>query len=242
MNITILTGAGISAESGIETFRSSDGLWCNHKVEEVATLEGFVANPKLVYDFYNQRRKQLLNPKVKPNVAHLALAELEHKMSDDNHQFLLITQNIDNLHAQSGSQNIISMHGELLKVRCQDCGNIYPWLIDCTSHSICPGCKSKSLRPHIVWFGEMPFGLDECYQALMQCDVFAAIGTSGLVYPAAGFAEIACQNGAKCVEINLEKTESNLFDEHYIGKASEQVPFWIRDLYENSLNGGKKNP
>ncbi|MDX1805164.1 MAG: NAD-dependent deacylase, partial [Alcanivorax sp.] len=190
-NIVILTGAGISAESGIQTFRAADGLWENHRVEDVATPEAFQRNPTLVQDFYNQRRRQLLDG-ITANAAHQALARLEQQWRHG--EVLVITQNIDNLHEQAGSRNLIHMHGELLKGRCQRCGGLVELQGDLTVDLPCPLCGSPGcLRPHVVWFGEMPLQMERIYQALSECSQFVSIGTSGNVYPAAGFPDVAEQ-------------------------------------------------
>jgi NAD-dependent deacetylase len=228
-SIVILTGAGISAESGLKTFRDSDGLWENHRIEDVATPEGFLHNPELVYEFYNQRRSQILNDGVKPNKAHLALAELEKQFRG---KFMLITQNVDNLHERAGSQNIIHMHGELLKVRCKYTESVYKWEQNLNKMNKCNCCGLEdSLRPHIVWFGEIPLQMAEISLALKQADLFISIGTSGQVYPAAGFVREARFSGAHTVELNLEpsKTQSH-FAEHHHGMASETVPSYIASL------------
>lgn len=219
----VLTGAGISAESGIKTFRDHNGLWENHRIEDVATPEAFSRNPALVQQFYNLRRAQLLSPAVQPNAAHLALAEFEKNFAGE---FLLVTQNVDNLHERAGSQNLRHMHGELLKARCNHCAGIVPWLADIELLSPCPRChRSGGLRPHIVWFGEMPLYMQEIYDALRQCDLFVSIGTSGHVYPAAGFVEQARNAGARTVELNLEPSAGHsFFDESYQGLASILIP------------------
>jgi NAD-dependent deacetylase len=221
--IVVLTGAGISAESGIQTFRDQNGLWENYKLEDVATLEGYQKNPQLVLDFYNQRRRDFCLGNKKPNAAHFALAELEEKFAGE---FLLVTQNIDNLHEQAGSKNVIHMHGELLKSRCPKSNQVIEWLGDLSSSDFCHCCQYPSpLRPHIVWFGEMPLGLDIIYQHLSQADLFIAIGTSGTVYPAAGFVEEAKSVGAFSIELNLNASEVHShFDKVIRGKASTLVP------------------
>ncbi|MCW8997033.1 MAG: NAD-dependent protein deacylase, partial [Psychromonas sp.] len=203
--IVVLTGAGISAESGIKTFRSADGLWENYPVEDVATPEGYERNPELVLDFYNQRRRELFLKQIAPNAAHYALAELEAKFDG---KLLLVTQNIDNLHEKAGSKNIIHMHGELLKARCPKSDNVIAWQGDLLSSDMCNCCQpAVPLRPHIVWFGEMPQSLDIIYTCLADADLFIAIGTSGKVYPAAGFVEQANNAGADSIEINLDSSE-----------------------------------
>lgn len=227
--IVVLTGAGISAESGIRTFRAADGLWENHPIEEVASPAGFRRNPQLVQQFYNDRRAQLQSEMVNPNAAHFALAHLEEQLGD---HFLLVTQNVDNLHERAGSKRLIHMHGELLKVRCLTSGMIFDWKNAVTEESLCPCCQQKgSLRPHIVWFGEMPLEMERIYQALEEADLFLSIGTSGNVYPAAGFVEVAKMVGAHSVELNLEPTQgATLFDEAYYGPASEIVPQYCNKI------------
>lgn len=218
--IVVLTGSGISAESGIRTFRGQDGLWENHRLEDVATPEAFARHPDLVDRFYNERRRQLLDPAIQPNAAHRALAKFE---SEWPGQFLLITQNVDNLHARAGSKNIRHMHGELLKIRHLKTGEVRDCDFD-LSRSATP-----DWRPHIVWFGEMPFHMDELYAAVAQCDLFVAIGTSGLVYPAAGFAAHA--ERAYRIEINLEDTPvSPLFHESRRGPATREVPRLLDEI------------
>lgn len=228
-NIVILTGAGISAESGIETFRASDGLWEGHNVEEVATPQGFARNPALVQQFYNARRAQLNSGSVDPNPAHVALAELEAGFSGE---FLLVTQNVDNLHERSGSKNLIHMHGELNKIRCTQCLEVSEHMTDLHVDGQCGQCGSAgTLRPDIVWFGEMPMLMEEIYQELEYCDLFISIGTSGHVYPAAGFVETAKSRGAHTVELNLERSLVNHhFDESINGPASKIVPAYIERL------------
>lgn len=226
--IVILTGAGISAESGIQTFRASDGLWENHRIDDVATPEGFGRNPELVQRFYNERRKKLFEPDLQPNAAHFALAKLEQKLGEN---LLLVTQNVDNLHERAGSKNLIHMHGELLKVRCTHSGQIYDWARDVTDSDRCQCCKiPRKLRPHIVWFGEMPLEMERIYTALNECDYFIAIGTSGNVYPAAGFVqEVPFE--AETIELNLEPSKvRTYFKQAHYGKASEIVPEFVENL------------
>ncbi len=229
--VVVLTGAGISAESGIETFRASTGLWENHKVDDVATPEGFMRNPELVQRFYNARRARLFDADVQPNAAHLALAELEEKLGDN---FLLVTQNVDNLHERAGSKRVVHMHGELLKVRCVRKGTVYDWQEDITDESLCQCCQPpQKLRPHIVWFGEMPLQMNRIEDALWECDYFISIGTSGNVYPAAGFVNIADRAGAVTVELNLEPSEKHSsFHSSQQGKATEIVPKFVRELLD----------
>ncbi|WP_299996528.1 Sir2 family NAD+-dependent deacetylase [uncultured Cedecea sp.] len=227
--IVVLTGAGISAESGIRTFRAADGLWEESRVEDVATPEGFQRDPQRVQEFYNARRRQLQQPDIQPNAAHLALAKLESVLGEN---FLLVTQNIDNLHERAGNKRIIHMHGELLKVRCVRSRQVVSWQEDITPADRCHCCQiSEVLRPHVVWFGEMPLGMDEIYHAISEADYFIAIGTSGHVYPAAGFVHEARLQGAHTVELNLEPSlvESEFEEKHY-GLASQEVPDYIYKL------------
>lgn len=240
-NIVILTGAGISAESGIKTFRASDGLWEDHRVEDVATPEAFARDPALVHSFYNQRRSGLLSPEIKPNAAHLALAKLEAKWGDHNGgAVLVITQNIDDLHERAGSKNLIHMHGELLKMFCGACasihGNEYTDKHDISGDMddtlICSTCnRTGTMRPDIVWFGEMPYQMDKSIAALRNCDLFISIGTSGNVYPAAGFIREAEYAGAVTAEINLEPSQNaTAFQIGEYGMASEKVPEFVTTL------------
>ncbi|QKJ86796.1 NAD-dependent protein deacylase [Paramixta manurensis] len=227
--VVVLTGAGISAESGIRTFRAEDGLWEEHRVEDVATPEGFARDPAQVQAFYNARRRQLTQTDVHPNAAHQALSEMESVLGDN---FLLVTQNIDNLHERAGSERVLHMHGELLKVRCSVSGQVLEWSGDVNPEDRCHCCQFPApLRPHVVWFGEMPLGMDEIYQALAQADYFIAIGTSGHVYPAAGFVHEAKLQGAHTVELNLEPSQvgSEFAEKHY-GLASEVVPKYVKSF------------
>lgn len=228
-NIVILTGAGISAESGIRTFRAADGLWEEHKIEDVATPEAFDRDPDLVQKFYNLRRQPLLDKTVVPNEAHYALAKLAQEFSG---KLMLITQNIDNLHEQAGSKNVVHMHGEVLKMRCKNTGEVFVCERALLSSDCCDCCQQAgNLRPHIVWFGEMPLYMDEIYQALAHCDLFVAIGTSGNVYPAAGFVQMANQAGADSLEINLEQSMvANEFSQAIYDKASVAVPSWVNQM------------
>ncbi len=223
--IVILTGAGISAESGLRTFRAADGLWEDHRVEDVATPEAFGRNPELVYRFYNERRRSLAA--VQLNAAHLALARLEKEWPGE---LLLVTQNVDDLHDRAGSRNLLHMHGELLKGRCLGCGAVADWPDDMDGHSRCPTCTRGLVRPHIVWFGELPLGLERIYAALECCNLFVAIGTSGHVYPAAGFVE-AVGPRARTVELNLEPSRVvDAFQEHRVGRATDLVPALVAEL------------
>ncbi len=227
-SIVVLTGAGISAESGIRTFRATDGLWEDHRIESVATPEAFQRDPALVQRFYNARRQQLLDG-IEPNAAHRALAEFEQRF---NGEFTLVTQNIDDLHERAGSRNLLHMHGELLKSRCVNSGQCFPCNTDLTTASVCPCCgMAGNLRPHIVWFGEMPLYMNEIEQALSRCDLFISIGTSGNVYPAAGFFQLAKTYGASTVELNLESSiQGSLFDCQHYGPATTVVPAFLRSL------------
>jgi NAD-dependent deacetylase len=229
-NIVILTGAGISAESGVPTFRASDGLWCGHRVEDVATPEGFRANPDLVQDFYNQRRRQLRE--VEPNAAHHALARLA---AEWPHEVLLVTQNVDDLHDRAvvPAENfeLIHMHGELLKARCTRTEQVCTWREDILPDTVSPFDADATLRPHIVWFGEMPLQMERIEQALYDCGLFISIGTSGNVYPAAGFVSAARRAGSHTVELNLEPSlGQNLFAEHHYGPATQVVPQFVENL------------
>lgn len=230
-SIVILTGAGISAESGLKTFRDSNGLWEGHRPEEVATPEAFAANPDMVHRFYNQRRAQL--SEVEPNAAHLALADLEKHLGDN---FLLVTQNVDDLHERAGNTRVLHMHGELGKKRCAHCSVTSPCETDLTTSDVCENCeRSGGLRPDIVWFGEIPYHLDRISQALAAAELFVAIGTSGVVYPAAQFVSTARQHRAQTVEINLEAAaNSDIFDESILGPATEMVPPFVEDLVTES--------
>lgn len=226
--IVILTGAGISAESGIRTFRASDGLWEDHRIEDVATPEAFARNPALVQRFYNMRA-QLQEPQIQANAAHFALAKLEQTYPGE---VLLVTQNVDNLHERAGSRQLIHMHGELLSMFCIYSGQRFAITEDIGHTQTCHCCgKSGSLRPDIVWFGEMPYQMDRIYAALENCTLFLSIGTSGHVYPAAGFVQQARMAGAHTVEINLEPTQTqSAFHEHHYGPASSKVPEFVAQL------------
>lgn len=229
INVVVLTGAGISAESGIQTFRSADGLWEEHRVEDVATPEGFARDPQLVQRFYNERRRQLQQENIQPNAAHYALAKLEQVLGD---RFLLVTQNIDNLHERAGSKRVVHMHGELLKVRCNWSNQVLEWKGDLSVEERCHCCQfPQPLRPHIVWFGEMPFEMDRIYQALGEATLFISIGTSGHVYPAAGFVHEARLQGAHTVQLNLEPSQvESEFEERHYGLASKVVSEYVDDL------------
>ncbi|QUM89283.1 NAD-dependent protein deacylase [Moritella sp. 36] len=227
-NIVILTGSGISAESGIETFRASDGLWAKHHIDDIATLDGYRRDPELVYSFYNQRFNQLSLPSIQPNDAHIALAELQKSYSGN---VSIITQNIDNLHERGGAENVIHMHGELIKARCEKTHKLFPYK-QLNKTLKCPCCKEAgNLRPHVVWFNEMPLFMNDIYKTLSTADLFIAIGTSGSVYPAADFVNEAHKACAHTIEINLDSTHiSDNFQEHRIGKATDEVRELVDEL------------
>jgi NAD-dependent deacetylase len=225
-SLVILTGAGISAESGLATFRDAGGIWSRVRIEDVATPEAFARDPARVHEFYNARRAQLRDPAIQPNAAHRALAELDARWPG---ALLLVTQNVDDLHARAGSRRLLPMHGELMKARCQRCEAVAPWTHDLSTATPCPACaRAGGMRPHVVWFGEMPLAMERIGAALGTCDLFAAIGTSGQVYPAAGFvAEVAGR--ARTIEFNLEAS-GHLFDEVRRGPATETVPRFVAEL------------
>jgi NAD-dependent deacetylase len=231
-NIVILTGAGVSAESGVATFRGPDGLWEGHRVEDVATPEAFRRDSALVHAFYDARRAKLGT--VEPNAAHRALALLDAEWPGD---LLLVTQNVDDLHERAGSTRLMHMHGELTKGWCLACDQRFPWEGPMGGGVSCPSCAAEGrVRPDIVWFGEMPYAMDRIEEALQRCDLFVSIGTSGAVYPAAGFVQTARYCGAHCLEINLEPSlGSTMFDESRIGRAGELVPRWVESLLTGSF-------
>jgi len=220
MRIVILTGAGISAESGLGTFRDKDGLWARHRIEDVATPEGFSANPVLVHDFYNTRRADCLA--ARPNAAHHALARLQ-----KHHDVTLVTQNIDDLHERAGASGVIHMHGELLRALCNACGHRWGaprmmWAAD-----PCPVCTARATRPDVVWFGEIPYHMDRIDGALAKADLFVIIGSSGQVYPAAGYAHLASRLGMEVLEFNLASTGNDDIDVGHYGPASQTLPHWV---------------
>ncbi len=225
--IVILTGAGISRESGLDTFRDKGGIWHKYSPQVVASIQGFNSQPKLVQEFYNMRRKELLQENMKPNQAHLKLAKLQKYW---RHKCSIVTQNIDNLHEKAQSRNVIHVHGEALKVLCKFCGSREKCEKNISAETICLKCKKKGgMRPDVVFFGEMPYYLPAVYCLLKECRTFIAIGTAGAVHPAAGFVEHA--ENAQKIEINLEKTEiSHLFDQNRYGKASLEVPKLVEEL------------
>ena len=224
MRIAVLTGAGISAESGIRTFRATDGLWEDHRIEDVATPEGFRRDPVLVHRFYNMRRADAA--RARPNAAHRALAELARR-----HEVTLITQNVDDLHERGGSPEVIHMHGCLLGALCAACGHRWPATLVMRSLDACPHCGKPATRPDIVWFGEIPYHMERIWAAVEAAEIFAAIGTSGQVYPAAGLAQHAHRNGARTIELNLAASAvSSDFDDLRTGPATEVVPAWVAEL------------
>ena len=226
-NIVVLTGAGVSAESGLATFRGPDGLWEGHRVEDVATPEAFRRDPELVHTFYNSRRTKL--DQVEPNAAHCALARLDQEWGGE---LLLVTQNVDDLHERAGSERLIHMHGEVKKGWCLDCDERFPWHGYMATTVSCPACGVAGyVRPDIVWFGEMPYEMDRIDDALRRCDLFVSIGTSGAVYPAAGFVQTAAYCGSRTLELNLEPSVGSfLFEVSRIGRASELVPAWVDEI------------
>jgi NAD-dependent deacetylase len=226
VKVVALTGAGISAESGVPTFRDADGLWEGHRVEDVATPEAFEREPAVVHQFYDARRAALAG--VEPNPAHLALARLEAALGDD---LLVVTQNIDDLHERAGSVRVLHMHGALRSALCRSCGTRVEWEGDLGDLPPCPSCHEPELRPDVVWFGEIPYELDRIFAALEEADLFVSIGTSGAVYPAAGFVQAAAAYGARTLELNLVPSEgSHFFHETRHGPASELVPAWVEEL------------
>jgi NAD-dependent deacetylase len=226
-SIVVLTGAGISAESGLATFRGPDGLWEGHRVEDVCTPEAFARDPALVHQFYDARRARL--GEVEPNAAHLALARLDQEWRGE---LLIVTQNVDDLHERAGTTRLLHMHGQLDRGWCLACGERFPWLGPMGEGASCPACAvAGQVRPDIVWFGEMPYGMDQIETALRSADIFASIGTSGAVYPAAGFVQTARYCGASCVEMNLEPSLGSIFfNESRIGPAGELVPEWVAEI------------
>ena len=221
-NIVILTGAGLSAESGLGTFRGPGGLWEDFKIEDVATPEAFVRDPARVHEFYNLRR--CWHKQAQPNAAHLALARLEREHGN----VLTVTQNIDALHEAAGTRRLIHMHGEVERALCAACGASAPWKVDLSIETPCPHCGQAAMRPDVVWFGEMPREMERIYEALGSCDLFICIGTSGTVYPAAGFVLEARAAGAHTVELNLKPSDgAELFLERIEGPATEIVPAYV---------------
>lgn len=230
-NIVILTGAGVSAESGLATFRGPDGLWEGHRVEDVCTPEAFRRDPALVHAFYDARREKL--GMVEPNAAHKALARLDAEWPGE---LLLVTQNVDDLHKRAGSTRLLHMHGELAKGWCLRCNDRFAWKGPMGEAAECPSCAMIGLvRPDIVWFGEMPYQMERIDEALQRCDLFVSIGTSGSVYPAAGFVQTAKYCGAETLEMNLEPSMGSYsFDESRTGRAGELVPMWVEEMLQSA--------
>ena len=225
-NIVILTGAGVSAESGIDTFRDAGGLWEQHKVEDVATPEGFARDPDLVLRFYDMRREAIQTKQ--PNAAHDALARLD---AEWDGELLIVTQNVDDLHERAGAGRVLHMHGTHLQARCTACDRRLPWTGPMIDRPACPACGARSLRPDVVWFGEMPYGMERIQAALRQADLFVSIGTSGAVYPAAGFVQDARAMRVRTLELNLEASMgSRWFHESRHGPATRIVPQWVDEL------------
>lgn len=229
-SIVILTGAGVSAESGVATFRGPGGLWEGHRVEDVCTPQALARDPDLVHRFYDERRAKLA--RVEPNAAHLALARLDAEWPG---ALLLVTQNVDDLHERAGSRRLIHMHGELNSALCAECGHRLAWRESLPPRARCPDCGAPALRPDIVFFGEMPYRMDAIERALAEADLFVSIGTSGAVYPAAGFVQTARYHGAATLELNLDPSEGSLwFGESRMGPAGRLVPEWVAQM----LGGG----
>ena len=225
-NIVILTGAGISAESGVATFRGPGGLWEGHRVEDVCTPQALARDPVLVHRFYDARRARLTS--VEPNAAHLALARLDAEWAGD---LLIVTQNVDDLHERAGAERVLHMHGELRSALCAACGERVAWEGDMGPAAKCGSCQAAALRPDIVFFGEMPYQMERIEAAIAGCDLFVSIGTSGAVYPAAGFVQTARWHGAATLELNLEPSQGSvLFDESRMGPAGELVPAWVDEV------------
>jgi NAD-dependent deacetylase len=230
VKVVVLTGAGISAESGVPTFRDADGLWEGHRVEDVATPEAYDHQPSVVHRFYDARRAALAA--VDPNPAHVALARLEEALGDD---LLVVTQNIDDLHERGGVTRVLHMHGELRSALCRGCRARVRWTHDLGDFPPCPRCGVSELRPDVVWFGEVPYDMDRILAALDEADLFVSIGTSGAVYPAAGFVQYAAGRGARTLELNLVPSEgTDLFDDARHGPASVLVPAWVEELLGSS--------
>ncbi|WII72165.1 NAD-dependent deacylase [Bdellovibrio sp. 22V] len=229
-NIVILTGSGVSAESGIRTFRDQNGLWEDYKIEDVASPKGFAKDPELVHRFYNLRRRQLKDPSVQPNAAHIALARLEREWPGP---FQIITQNVDDLHERAGSKKVLHMHGQLDRVICKSCNERMYWINDLSSKDACKFCgRCGFLRPDVIWFGETPYFLELIQQLVRDADAFVSVGTSGIVYPAAGLVKLA--HDAFKIEVNTQKTNvSKSFDKRYVGPATQEVPNMVEYLLRN---------
>jgi NAD-dependent deacetylase len=225
-NIVILTGAGVSAESGIDTFRSAGGLWEQHRVEDVATPEAFARDPELVLRFYDMRREAIQTKA--PNAAHVALGRLDAEWPGE---LLIVTQNVDNLHERGGARRVLHMHGEHLNAWCTACDIRSSWTGPLIERPPCPACGATALRPDVVWFGEIPYHMDAINTALREADLFVSIGTSGAVYPAAGFVRNARALGAHTLELNLEASQGSAwFEESRLGPATELVPTWVEEI------------
>lgn len=233
--IVVLTGAGISKESGLDTFRDAGGTWARYSLEDVCTPEGFARNPALVYDFYNTRRREIQTLEVQPNAAHVALARLEDGWPGP---VTVVTQNVDNLHERAGTKNLIHMHGELCRALCTRCDKSFTWLADMGEDSVCPVCGTVGfVRPDIVWFGEIPYHMERIHTVLDECALLVAIGTSGVVYPAAGFVhQVRQRDAVRTVEINLEPSEgASQFHDRIYGRATEVVPVFVDDLLRSGI-------
>jgi NAD-dependent deacetylase len=227
--IFVLTGAGVSAESGLGVFRDRDGLWSRYDLAEVATPEGFARDPAKVHAFYDARRRGLAD--ALPNAAHHTLARLQQRLQAKGGRLFLCTQNIDDLHERAGARDVVHMHGELFKARCLSCRRINDWRGDMGVDAACPACGTTRLRPHVVWFGEVPLFLDEIHDAVIEADLFVSIGTSGSVYPAAGLVSEARAAGVRTCEVNLEPSDNaHVFDDRLYGPASEVVPDWVESV------------
>jgi NAD-dependent deacetylase len=229
-NVVILTGAGISKESGLSTFRDRDGIWANVDINDVATPDAYHNNPTAVYSFHDSIRRKVLSDDVQPNAAHFALAKLEDAWAEN---VLIVTQNIDNLHERAGTENVIHMHGEILKARCPECGSTRSCWADLDANDLCSSCEMEAvLRPHVVWFGESPLEMLRIYAALDECETFISIGTSSSVYPAAEFISLVkARQNVRTIEINLERSEkTDEFSESHLGLASEIVPRIVEEM------------
>lgn len=226
-NIVVLTGAGISAESGLATFRSSNGLWNNHKVEDVASVEGFARNPALVHDFYNNLKTEVQT--AKPNPAHLSLTKLQQAFPG---QVSIITQNVDTLHEKAGNQNVYHIHGQINQAVCLNCGQVLESWGDVDTETICPHCQIMGMmKPNIVFFGESLLCMDKVEELLRKCHLYISVGTSGVVYPAAGFVQTVKYYGAQTIEFTMEPTANNyLFDRHIFGPAGQTLPPYIDEI------------
>ncbi|KQZ29388.1 MULTISPECIES: NAD-dependent deacylase [Caulobacter] len=230
LNVFVLTGAGISAESGLGTFRDASGIWTQYDLSEVATPEGFARDPAKVRAFYNARRANLAG--AAPNAAHLALARLQKGLVARGGRLFLCTQNVDDLHEQGGCSDVVHMHGQLGITRCHGCGATWPDSEPLSGETACARCgETGTARPHVVWFGETPLFLHGIEDALEDSDLFVAIGTSGAVYPAAGLVAWARRLGIRTCELNLEPSDNaRVFDERRYGPATEVVPTWVDEV------------